>query len=82
VARLTRVEGLIAAARGDPALAERRLRAAADSWRRRLDRGEVGEAYAANLVDLGRPPIAGLIEPAHELARVLSDIETVRAVVS
>ena len=39
--RLTRVQGLVAAARGDHALAERRLTEAADGWRRR-SRGRLG----------------------------------------
>jgi hypothetical protein len=28
------------------------------------------EGYFANLVDLGRPPVVGLVEPARELARI------------
>jgi tetratricopeptide (TPR) repeat protein len=81
VARLTRMQGLIAAARGDLELAERRLREAAAGWRRRLENASVdGEAYVANLTDLGRPPVLGLVEPAHELERVERELETLKAV--
>ena len=31
---------------------------------------DAGEGYLASLVDLGRPPIVGLVEPARELARI------------
>jgi tetratricopeptide (TPR) repeat protein len=79
VARLTRLQGLIAAARGDRRLAERRLHEAADGWRRRTGQELHGDQYAATLADLGRPPVAGLVEPAHELERVLADLEALRA---
>ena len=81
VARLSRIQGLIAAARGDNELAERRLGEAAASWRRRLGRESAdGEAYVANLTDLGRPPVVGLVEPAQELERVERELESLRAV--
>ena len=28
------------------------------------------DGYLGNMVDLGRPPVIGLIEPARELARI------------
>jgi hypothetical protein len=31
------------------------------------------EGYLATLVDLGQPPVVGLVEPARELARVERD---------
>jgi DNA-binding SARP family transcriptional activator len=74
VPRLVRVQGLIAAARGDDALAARRLEEAAAGWRRRLGRDTDGERYTAVLADLGRPPVAGLVEPDRELERVLDDL--------
>jgi tetratricopeptide (TPR) repeat protein len=81
VARLSRVQGLIAGVRGDLDLAERRLREAAAGWRRRLGRTDAaGEAYVANLTDLGRPPVAGLVEPAYELERVELELESLQAV--
>ena len=74
VPRLVRVQGLIAAARGDDALAARRLEEAAAGWRRRLGRDADGDRYTAVLADLGRPPVAGLVEPDRELERVLDDL--------
>ena len=74
VPRLTRVQGLIAARRGDRALAERHLRAAAAGWQRRLEPAALGDAYLVNLVDLGRPPAAGLVEPAREVERLRREL--------
>ena len=69
VPRLTRLQGLIAAARGDRALAERRLREAADGWRRYVPADGEGDRFGlATLVDLGRPPVLGLVEPARARA--------------
>ena len=66
VPRMARVQGLIALARGDHALARRRLGEAADSWRRHL-RHDAGTEFMATVVDLARPPIVGLVEPEWEL---------------
>jgi DNA-binding SARP family transcriptional activator/tetratricopeptide (TPR) repeat protein len=77
VARLTRVEGLVAMARGDAALARRRLDEAAGLWRRR-GAGGSGEQYVANLVDLGRPPVLGLVEPDLELRRLMTDLDALQ----
>jgi hypothetical protein len=81
VARMSHVQGLIALGRGDPALAARRLREAEAGWRRRAagpvpaDRDSTaGERYVAALIDLGHPPIAGLVEPDRELAALCADI--------
>ncbi len=74
VPRLTRVQGLVAAARGDHALAERRLAEAAEGWRRLLDRSGEGDRYMATFVDLARPPVLGLVEPDRELARVEGEL--------
>jgi tetratricopeptide (TPR) repeat protein len=74
VARMAWIEGLIAAGRGDPPLALDRITEAEQIWRRRLGADpNRGDGYAVNLVDLGRPPVAGLIEPQVELCRVLVD---------
>ena len=73
VARLVRIEGLLAAER-DPQRALARFAEAESAWRRRLGPGGLpGDAYTMNLVDLGRPAVAGLLEPAVELGRVLAD---------
>jgi DNA-binding SARP family transcriptional activator/tetratricopeptide (TPR) repeat protein len=72
VARLTHVQAMIALARGDRTLAARRLREAAEVWRRPL-RATGAADLLANLVDLGRPTV-GTVEPARELARVQDDL--------
>jgi hypothetical protein len=66
------VQGLIAAARGDEVLARRRFEEAARGWRAVLATAArtTGGDYLAALVDLGRPPVVGLVEPARELALV------------
>jgi hypothetical protein len=63
----------VALARGDAALALRRLAEAERGWRRRLAPAASGDLFAATLVDLGRPPVAGLVEPGVELGRTLAD---------
>jgi hypothetical protein len=74
VARLARVQGLIASARGDPALAARRLEEAARTWRRRAGADRPGDSYMAVMADFGRPPVLGLIEPRRELERVEGEL--------
>jgi len=73
VCRLTRVEGLIAAARDDRDEAVMRLREAAEGWRRQMAVNAPGDGLAAVLADLGRP-LVGLVDPEHEYQRVLRDI--------
>ena len=75
VPRMARVQGLIARARGDVPEARRRFAEAAEGWRRRGGAADwrVGEEFMAALVDLGRPPVVGLVEPDRELARVLAE---------
>jgi len=80
VARMARLEGLLAARRGDLDLALDRLSEAEQAWRRRLESAAtMGDAFAANVVDLGRPPAAGLVEPAVEVGRILADRATTLA---
>jgi tetratricopeptide (TPR) repeat protein len=71
VARLSHAQGLVAAARGDSRLAARRFEEARRAWRR-IAR-DSGDRYTAVLVDLGRPPVAGLVDPERELARLADD---------
>ena len=78
VPRLTRLQGLIAAARGDPDLAARRLGEAAAGWRRLLDRARQGDNFVAIFADFGRPPVAGLVEPARELKQVLAELDSLQ----
>jgi len=73
VPRMARVQGLIALARGDRAGARRRLTEAADGWRRHLGH-DPGAEFVANFVDLGRPPIVGLVEPDWELRRLTAEL--------
>jgi tetratricopeptide (TPR) repeat protein len=76
VPRMARVQGLVARARGDADEARRRLAESAGGWRRRggATSRHVGEEYMASLVDLGRPPVVGLVEPDRELARVTAEL--------
>jgi len=73
VPRMARVQGLIALARGDRALARRRLDEAVAGWQRHL-RPTAGAELLANFVDLGRPPVVGLVEPEWELRRLAAEI--------
>jgi hypothetical protein len=70
---MTRVQGLIALARRDEAGARRRLTEAAAAWRRHLGH-DAGAQFAANFVDLGRPPVVGLVEPEWELRRLTDEL--------
>jgi tetratricopeptide (TPR) repeat protein len=73
VPRMARVQGLIALAKGDRGLARRRLREAAAIWERHVQHN-AGAEYMANFVDLGRPPVIGLIEPEWELSRLAAEL--------
>jgi len=57
----------------DRAGARRRLTEAADGWRRHLGH-DPGAEFVANFVDLGRPPIVGLVEPEWELRRLTAEL--------
>jgi tetratricopeptide (TPR) repeat protein len=76
VPRVARVQGLVARARCDVPEARRRLLEAAEGWRRRggAEQRRAGEEFVAALVDLGRPPVVGLVEPDRELARVVAEL--------
>jgi ATP/maltotriose-dependent transcriptional regulator MalT len=74
IPRMNRVQGLIAAAQGDTAVAARRLEQAAGGWRRVRDCSSDGERYTSSFADLARPPVLGLVEPDRELERVLSEL--------
>jgi DNA-binding SARP family transcriptional activator/tetratricopeptide (TPR) repeat protein len=75
VPRMAAIQGLIAAARGDATQARQRYDEAAAGWHRIAASvsANTAEGYLANLVDLGRPPVVGLVEPAWELTRISRD---------
>jgi hypothetical protein len=77
VPRIAWVQGLIARARGDLALARRRFEESAAGWRSMLASvaAVTADGYMATIVDLGRPPVVGLVEPERELARVTEALE-------
>jgi tetratricopeptide (TPR) repeat protein len=74
VARMTFVQALVARTRGDPALAEKRLREAERHWRRLAGENLFARQHRASLVDLGRPPVTGIVNPSHELDRVAQEL--------
>ena len=81
VARMSRVQALIASVRGDAALAEERLAESVAGWQRiarTQDSAQTGAGYVATLIDLGRPPVSSLVEPARELAIVSAELSVVR----
>ena len=79
VPKMCRVQGLIAAAAGDTTLARRRFQEAAAGWNRVLATvtPATADGYLANLVDLGRMPVVGLIEPRRELDQLVADLAAV-----
>ncbi len=81
VAWMSRVQGLIASSRGDAALAERRLAESVTGWQRIArthGSAQTGAGYVAALIDLGRPPVSSLVEPARELAIVTAELAALR----
>jgi DNA-binding SARP family transcriptional activator/tetratricopeptide (TPR) repeat protein len=74
VARMAFAQALSARARGDEGLAERRLREAERQWRRLAGEDDTSREHLASLVDLGRPPVTGVVDPAGELARVAEEL--------
>jgi hypothetical protein len=74
VPRLTRIQGQLAHARGDDALAQRRLRESIAGWERQTGTALGADNMTAVLADLGRP-VVGLIEPERELARARADLD-------
>ncbi|HTZ87201.1 MAG TPA: AAA family ATPase [Solirubrobacteraceae bacterium] len=77
VARMARVQGLIALLTGDRPLAERRLRESADGWGRLVSTFSRSDSLTVALADLGRP-VVGLIEPEREHERVLAELQAIQ----
>jgi tetratricopeptide (TPR) repeat protein len=74
VARMAFAQALSARAAGDRELAERRLHEAERQWRRLAGEDDVSREHLASLVDLGRPPVSGVVDPAAELERVAEEL--------
>ena len=74
VARLDRVTGLVLLAAGEREAGMAHLDAAVGRWERLLEAArpasEAGEELLSVMIDLGRPPVAGLSDPAGELEKV------------
>lgn len=73
-ARTARIEGLIAAARGNRPLARQHLTAALTAWQRHTGTAEAGQRYSATISDQGRPPLSSLPDPDHERATITADL--------
>lgn len=86
VARVDRITGLVRMADGDPVAAIGHLDAAGARWRRLGRRqgpsGAAGDAIVGSMIDLGRPPVAGLVDIDAELARVEHERRRARAMVA
>jgi tetratricopeptide (TPR) repeat protein len=80
VARMAFAQGLSARARGDRALAAARLDESAGHWRRLVGEVSQGRDHLASLVDLGRPPVAGVVDPERELERVAAELHELQAI--
>jgi DNA-binding SARP family transcriptional activator len=80
VARMTFAQALGAAARGDRELAVERFQETADHWQRLG--GEHGWArdLTASLVDLGRPPVSGIVDTRLELSRTAAELRSITPV--
>jgi hypothetical protein len=79
VTRMAFAQALSARARGDLGLAEQRLREAEKHWQRLGAEDDVSRAHLASLVDLGRPPVTGVVDPAGELERVAEELRGLEA---
>jgi DNA-binding SARP family transcriptional activator len=77
VARMSHVQGVIAARAGDQELAERRLGEAVGAWRRQVSKLSRADSLAVVLADLGRP-VVGLIEPERELEHALEELQIIQ----
>jgi tetratricopeptide (TPR) repeat protein len=80
VARMAFVQALSARARGDRALATARLAEAEGHWRRLAGDFDPSHDHSAALVDLGRLPTTGVVDPGEELARVAAELRELQAV--
>jgi DNA-binding SARP family transcriptional activator len=70
LARMTFAQALNARARGDHERAAKLLADSERHWRLIAAKADAARDHLASLVDLGRPPITGVVDPARELDRV------------
>ena len=77
VPRVSGVQALIALAQGRVEQARHYLDESAAAWTKLLPRRDTyaSEGYLAGLLDLGKPPVVGLVEPAKELAKITAELE-------
>ena len=54
-------------------------REAEGHWRRLAGDDDAGREHLASLVDLGRPPVTGVVDPASELERVTEELRALEA---
>jgi tetratricopeptide (TPR) repeat protein len=80
LARMALAQALSARARGDRELAKARFAEAARHWQRLARQADISPEYLASLVDLGRPPVTSVVEPARELERVEAELRELEAV--
>ncbi|MGP0053366.1 MAG: ATP-binding protein [Solirubrobacteraceae bacterium] len=76
VPRLTRVQALIALARGRHEDAGRLIEKSIAGWERLVKQSVGAESITTVLADLGRP-VVGLVEPERELARARADLNAI-----
>ena len=79
LARMTFAQALSARANGDRGLAEARLHECEGHWRRLAGSDEAAREHLASMVDLGRPPVTGVVDPAEELERVAEELRGLEA---
>ena len=79
VARMAFAQALVARVRGDAGLAARRLGEAERHWRRLAGDDSFGRQHLDSLVDLGRPPVTGIVMPSRELERVAEELRGLEA---
>ena len=80
VARMCLAQGLSAAATGDVPRARSLLEDAARHWRRLGDPQGRARDHLASLVDLGRAPASGVLDPERELQRVQTALRSLQTI--
>ena len=68
-----------AARAATPSSRHKRLREAERHWRRLAGEDLFAREHLASLVDLGRPPVTGIVDPSRELERVAEELRGLEA---